>query len=34
MGLKTGSLSNNVKENKYTYVSLIPLVITKQQKKI
>lgn len=33
-GFKNWSLSNNVKENKYTYVSLIPLVITKQQKKI
>jgi hypothetical protein len=32
MGLRIGSLSNKVKDKKYTYVSLIPLVITKQQK--
>lgn len=32
--LRIGSLSNKVKEKKYTYVSLIPLVITKQEKQI
>lgn len=31
MGLRIGSLQK--KKKKYTYVSLIPLVITKQQKK-